>query len=146
MLQLAALDGVLLGERCAACGWMGPRNGCGWHGVIAAIEEFVEDVLSTGHVAPDALSVRGPDPRKPADRTGCVHVAVHPSLVGDVALRSRISDIAAEWDFEIQGADTSGFWLGHGSAPATRGAPRTAHGSPRLGVVHRAVESDASGS
>ncbi len=122
MLQLAAMDGVLLGERCAACGWLGPREGCGWHGVIAALEEFVAELLAGGaFFGQDALRVEGPDPRRPSDRSGCVHVRVgHPTFLEDPSVLARIETIAAEWKFSIVAADQLGFWLAHAESPPSR--------------------------
>ncbi len=123
MIQLAAMDGVLLGERCAACGWLGPREGCGWHGLIAALEELVAGVLEAGALPSEALSVQGPDPRHPSGRTGCVHVRVaQASLHDDRSLRASIEAIAAEWRFTVQERDDLGFWLSHHAAPPSRDA------------------------
>lgn len=126
---------------------MGPRNGCGWHGVIAAVEQLVEDLLAEGNHEPEALRVQGPDPRRPSDRTGCIHVRIeHPALLEHPSLRARLEAVVTEWEFQILGDDSSGFWLGHETAPPTREAPRSDAPAPRLAVVRRAADGDVSGS
>lgn len=142
MIQLAAMDGVLLGERCAACGWLGPREGCGWHGVIASLEDLVAELLADGGLDHEALRVEGPDPRRPLERTGCVHVRVgHPSLVEDPSLLGRIETIAAEWRFSVVASDPLGFWLSHDAAP-----PAREPGRPAATASKRAAVADGEGS